>query len=90
MRFFLNAVGIAAVGVASFFVWGMYLYITANPGAPDIIQFWESWADLKMAFWGLVETVTANAPPMTPGLIIAGLTTAGLAIGIGYFRSRRR
>jgi hypothetical protein len=57
MRFFLNAVGIAIVASAAFCVWGMYLHITANPGAPDVIQFWGSWADLKTACWGLVGTV---------------------------------
>jgi hypothetical protein len=57
MTSFLNAVGIAVVGVAAFVGWGVYLYITANPGAPDVIQFWDSWADLKTACWGQVETI---------------------------------
>ena len=56
---FLKTVGIAVVvvAVAVFCVWGMYLYITANPGAPDVIHFWDTVADLKTAWGGLVETV---------------------------------
>jgi hypothetical protein len=57
MSLFLKALGIAIVGVAVFCVWGMYLHITANPGAPDVIQFWGAAADLKTAWGGLVETV---------------------------------
>jgi hypothetical protein len=61
LRFFLKAVVIAVVGVAA--LWGvfsgvgMYMHITANPGAPDVIQFWGALADVKTAWRGLVETV---------------------------------
>jgi membrane protease YdiL (CAAX protease family) len=84
VRFFLKAVVIAVVGVAALFgvLSGVALYmsLTANPEAPNAIQFWAAWADLKTAWWGLVETipkVNKRKPGARPGFMSFG---AGRAV----------
>lgn len=56
-RFFLKAAGIAAMGIVALNVVAMYMYIRANPEAPDVSQYWDAVADLNTAWVGLVETV---------------------------------
>jgi hypothetical protein len=65
MRVLLKAVVTVVVIIAAlwgvFSAWGLYLNVTANPGAPDVIQFWAAWADLQTVWHGLVDTVMQRA-----------------------------
>jgi hypothetical protein len=60
LNFLLRVTGIAIVGIATLCVLCLYLYITANPGAPDVIQFWDSMAELKTSWQGLVDTIASS------------------------------